>query len=100
MYTLEIAGRPVVVINAGSQEEAGAIFNSDWFRRDLMAFETEDGDELWNGSDELSARQALPEEVAKFETHHAKALRNDEVEHGAPYAVFLIPVTDATDELD
>lgn len=100
MYTLEVAGRPIVVVNAASQEEADAIFNSDWFRRDLLAFETQEGDELWNGSDELSVRQALPEEAAKFETQHARALRNDQVEHGAPYAVFLIPAIDATDELD
>ena len=100
MYTLEITGRPIVVINAGSRDQAEAVFNSDWFRRELKVFETEDGEELWNGSDELSARPALPEEAAKFEAHHARALHNNDAEHGAPYAVFLIPVTDVTDELD
>ena len=100
MYTLEVAGKPVVIINAGSLDEADAIFHSDWFRRDLMAFETEDGDDLWNGSDELSVRQALPDEIARFEVHQAKALRNEGADHSAPYAVFLITVSDATDELD
>ena len=55
---------------------------------------------LWNGSDPFLVRSALPEEVATFEPAYAKALQSGNANEGEPYLVFLIPVTDATDELD
>jgi hypothetical protein len=100
MHTIEIAGRPIAIANVGLQDEAEELFNSDEFKNDLMIFETEDGDALWNGSDPFFIRPAFPEEVANFEPVYAKALRSGDAEEGGPYLVFLIPVTNATDELD
>ncbi len=100
MYTVEVAGRPVAVANIGSQEEAEELFSRDWFKEKMMVFETEDGDDLWNGSDPFVIRPAFPEEVSKIEQRHAKALQSGNHTEGEPYLVFLIPVTDATDELD
>ncbi len=100
MYTVEVAGTPIAVANIGSQAEAEEFFKSDWFKEEMMIFETKDEDELWNGSDPFVIRPAAPEEVATFEPAYAKALQSGNVNEGEPYLVFLIPVTDATDELD
>src|SRR4028119_1982023 len=99
MYTIEVAGKPIAVTNIGSQDEAEEFFSSNWFKEEMMVFETADGDDLWNGSDPFDIRPASPEEVAKFESGHAKAHQTGAVAEGEPYLVFLIPVTDATDEL-
>ena len=100
MYTIEVAGKPIAVSNMGSQAEAEEFFNSDWFKEEMLIFETEDGNDLWNGSDPFLIRPAHPEEVAKFKPIYAKALQSGNATEGEPYLVFLIPVTDATDELD
>jgi hypothetical protein len=100
MYTIEVNGKPIAVANVGSHAEAEEMFNSDWFKEEMMVFETEDGNDLWNGSDPFLIRPARPEEVAKFKPIYAAALQSGNTTEGEPYLVFLIPVTDATDELD
>ncbi len=100
MYTIEVAGKPIAVTNIRSQAEAEEFFSSDWFKEEMMVFETEDGDDLWNGSDPFVIRPARPEEAAKFKPIYAKALQSGNASEGEPYLIFLIPVVDATDELD
>ena len=100
MYTLEIAGKPTAITKATDEDEAEAIFRSNWFKADLMTFETE-GQPLWDEDEsKLFIRRAFPEEEAVWERNFAKALREGDAEPGEDYLVFLVPVTDTTDELD
>lgn len=98
MHTLEIAGRPVAIINL-SEDEAEAEFTGEAFKSDLMVLEA-GGQPLWDGEAELFVRRSQPEEVASFERSFAKAMRDggadrkDEV----GYLAFLVPVTDPTDD--
>ena len=100
MYKVEVTSKPIAVANLGSQSEAEAFFTSNWFKEEMLIFETEDGGDLWNGSDPFTIRTAHPEEVATFKSVYAKMLQSGNATEREPYLVFLIPVTDATDELD
>jgi hypothetical protein len=92
MYTLEIAGRPTAISSAESQDEAEETFHSEWFKSDLVIYETEDRP-LWNTTDDLFVRKALPEEIAVFEPAYAKAIRDGDAEPDEEYLVFLVPIT-------
>jgi len=100
MYTVEVTSKPIAVANLESQAAAEEFFHSDWFKEEMLIFETDDGSDLWNGSDPFLIRPALPEEVAIFKSVYAKMLQSGNATEGEPYLVFLIPVADATDELD
>jgi hypothetical protein len=99
MFTLEINGRAIAVINAGTQEEAEDTFESEAFKDEIAVLETE-GQPLWNGSEELFIRRAFPEEVAKFEAAYARALKAGDAEEDSEYIFYLVPVTDPTDDED
>jgi hypothetical protein len=47
MQTIEISGRPTVVVN-GSEDEVQALLEDEEFYEDLLIFETE-GEPLWSG---------------------------------------------------
>ncbi len=100
MYTIEVAGKPIAVANLGTQAEAEEFFHSDWFKEEMLIFETEDRNDLWNGSDPFLVRPAHPEEIAQFEPIYAKALQSGNASEGEPYLVLLIPVAASPDELD
>jgi hypothetical protein len=65
MFTLENAGMPIAITDAG-EAEARAIFESDEFKQDLTAV-TSEGIPLWDGQAPLNIRAALREEIAAFE---------------------------------
>ena len=65
MYTLEIDGRAVAVIN-GDEETARDLFTCDGFKEDIRAM-TSEGRPLWNGTSALTVRPASEAEVEEFE---------------------------------
>ncbi|SRR5271166_6600012 len=99
MYTLEIEGQPVAIINS-SEEEAREIFSSKYFKDDLLCLDKDDGSPLWNGASQLFVRRAFDEEVAKFEVAFVKAIKDGSADRDDEdgYLTFLTPVRDATDE--
>ena len=54
MFTLEIAGKPITVTNA-SEDEAREVFESDAFKEDLMAIESERAP-IWDGFAPMTIR--------------------------------------------
>ena len=65
MYTLEIDGRAVAVIN-GDEETARDLFTCDGFKDDIRAM-TSEGRPLWNATAALTVRPASDAEVEEFE---------------------------------
>jgi hypothetical protein len=65
MFTLEIAGTPVVVTNADEQE-ARELLESDDFKEDLRTLSA-DGRPLWDGTAPLTIRPASEDEIDAFD---------------------------------
>jgi hypothetical protein len=60
-----------------------------------------DGRDLWDGKSDLVLRNPFPDEQAKFDASLAAALMEREIEdENDSWLLFLIPVTDPTDEVD
>ena len=99
MHTIEIAGRPTVVVN-GSEDEARDLLTQDWFKLDLMVLETE-GRPLWFGQKkDFCVRPASEEEVSKWEAGFSRSLLEGHVteDDRGGYIVYLVTVTDPTDD--
>lgn len=104
LFTLEISGRPVLVFSeddrGGAKELAASSIGPD-----LLDFE-EEGRPVWDGEEELSVRDATPEEAASWEQGRAEARQDaeaaggDEGEEPDGFAVFLIEAVDAGAEED
>ncbi len=99
LFTVEVSGRPVLVF---SEEDRGAAekFLVSSIGPDLLDFE-EEGRPVWDGEEELTVREARPEEAARWEQGLAEARQDDssgEADDGS-HAVFLIEV-DADAEED
>jgi hypothetical protein len=65
MFTLEIAGQPIAVIDA-EEAEARHIVENEGFREDLQRLQT-DGKPLWDGQAPLNLRPATEEEMTAFD---------------------------------
>ena len=65
MFTLEIAGTPIVVTNA-NEEDARELLESEDFKEDLKTL-TADGRPLWDGTAPLSIRPASEDEIDAFD---------------------------------
>ena len=104
IYTVEIAGRPIVTISADNRDAAVKFTNEEWFRADLMVLETREHEPLWDGKLELFVRAAEEEERAIWDKSTALAIAEVDVANReeAPdkgYVVFLLPVVDPTDAI-
>src|ERR687885_718007 len=96
MFTLEIAGTPIVVTNA-AEEDARELLESDDFKEDLKTL-TADGRPLWDGVAPLTIRPASEDEIDAFD----EALDDDSDEDeddDAIDVVFLVEI-DETEEDD
>ena len=103
LFTVEVSGRPVLVF---SEEDRGAAEEllASAIGPDLLDFE-EDGRPVWDGEEELSVREARPEEAARWEQGLAEAGEDDgsgdeDNEDDEGQAVFLIEAVDAGAEED
>ena len=64
MFTLEIGGKPVALIDA-DHTEAREFFEAETFKRDMQRW-LSDGRPLWDGRAEFNLRPASEEEIAHF----------------------------------
>ena len=97
LFTVEVSGRPVLVF---SEEDRGAAEEllASAIGPDLMDFE-EEGRPVWDGEEELTVREARPEEAVRWEQGLAETRRDDgsgEADEGS-HAVFLIEVDPGTE---
>ncbi len=117
MYTLEIDGKPIAVINA-DEATARDLFTCDGFKEDIRAM-TNEGRPLWNGTSALVVRAASEAESDEFDAaiaeddgtgdfeedprHQANAAQDDadedEDEEDEADIVFLVEI-DGDEELD
>lgn len=86
IFTLEIDGRPILVFDAASIEEAQGICGLPEFRADLGELKTQ-GAPLFGDVAKFAARNATAGEVASF--NHALELA---VSSEGPTMAFLVPV--------
>ena len=111
MFTLEIDGKAVAVIN-GDEETARDLFTCDGFKADIQAM-TSNGTPLWNGTSELKVRAASEDEIEIFEDalaeddgsgdfepdpHHAGA--DTGADEDEADIVFLVDIDDEDEEDD
>ena len=105
LFTLEVSKRPVLVFAEEGRDAAAELVASS-IGPDLLDFEEEEGRPVWDGEEELSVREATPEEAARWEQGRAEAQQDadaadgDEGEGPDGFAVFLIEVVDASAEED
>ncbi|WP_159994160.1 hypothetical protein [Roseomonas sp. 18066] len=116
MFTLEIGGRPIAVIDT-DEEDARELVDSAPFRGDLQRLLSEDKP-LWDGTAPLTVRAATEEEIAEFEASDDEGdeedfadAADDEADEGedgeedeededAAVVLFLVPITDPDDDSD
>jgi hypothetical protein len=97
MHTIEIAGRPTIVVN-GSKDEVENLLTDDWLRQDLLVLETE-ARPLWFGQQkDFFVRPAFQEEAARWEVALSRSLLKGDVrEDGREYPCPRFPgITRAT----
>ena len=99
VYVAEINGRAIAAFNAENEIQAEVRGRSKPFRADLTVLENE-GHPLWNGRDEIFIRKAFPEEEAQFDASQARAIKDKEIDEDGGWLMFLVPVTDPTDDFD
>ena len=101
MQTIEISGRPTVVVNR-SKDEVQTLLEDEEFYEDLLIFET-DGEPLWSGDrEDLLIRSAFEDEIAKWEKAFAQARLEGSAtdEYRDRYIIFLVPITDPAEDED
>ena len=59
-----------------------------------------EGHPLWNGRDEIFVRKAIPAEETQFGASQARAIKDKEIDEDDDWLMFLVPVTDPTDDFD
>jgi hypothetical protein len=99
VYVAEINGRAIAAFNAENGIQAEGRAASKPFRADLTVLENE-GHPLWNGRDEIFVRKAFPPEEAQFDASQARAIKDKEIDEDDDWLMFLVPVTDPTDDFD
>lgn len=110
MFTLEIEGTAVAVINS-DEASAKDLFTCVGFKEDIRTM-TSEGKPLWNGTSALTVRPATEDEIEIFEdalaeddgegeftedAHHSDADSDDEDEADI---VFLVDIDEDEDEVD
>ena len=99
MHTIEIAGRPTLVVN-GSKDEVQDLLTDSWLLEDLLVLETE-GRPLWFGHrKDFFVRPAAEHEASQWEEAFSRALLEGHVtaDDRNGYIVYLVPVADPSND--
>jgi len=99
VFVADINGRAIAAFNAESEIHAEERAASKPFRADLTVLENE-GRPLWEGTDKILVRKAFPAEEAQFNASQARAISEKEIDEDDDWLMFLVPVTDPTDDFD
>ncbi|GJE57814.1 MULTISPECIES: hypothetical protein [Methylobacterium] len=100
MFTLEIDGKAIAVINA-DEETARDLFTCDGFKEDIGTMKSA-GTPLWNGTSELIIRASTEDETDEFEQALSEDDGSGDFEDDAHHqdADAKAPEADADDEDD
>lgn len=104
MFTIEIGGKPVAVVDA---TEAGTreLLEQEDFQEDLASL-TSSGQPLWDGNAALTIRPSTEDEIAEFEDsafddeEDEDAEEDEEDDEDVSTVYFLVPLDDDEDEND
>jgi hypothetical protein len=106
MFTLEVGGQPIAVIDA-EEVEARRVVESKAFRDDLQRLQT-DGKPLWDGQAALKLRPATEAEMTAFDDSDdiLEGVDPGDEDDAAPEeedgeemeVVFLVPLDEGEDE--
>ena len=99
VFVADINGRAIAAFNAENEIHAEGRAASKSFRADLTVLENE-GRPLWDGTDKILVRKAFPAEEAQFNASQARAISEKEIDEEDDWLMFLVPVTDPTDDFD
>ena len=99
VFVADINGRAIAAFNAENEIHAEGRAASKSFRADLTVLENE-GRPLWDGTDKILVRKAFPAEEAQFNASQARAISEKEIDEDDDWLMFLVPVTDPTDDFD
>ena len=95
VFVATIKGRGIAAFHAANDTAAETRTHDLIFRDDLMVLET-DGVPLWDGIANIEIREARPNEVAKWRTSRATAIRQGNIEENDDaWVAFLVALTDA-----
>ena len=97
VYVAEVDGRAVVAFNANNDLEAQMHIEDEIFQNDLAVLESS-GRPIWDGEAEIQIREADEGESGKFDRSRAKAILDGEIGDSDSWMVYLVPVSDPTDE--
>ncbi|MDO9710258.1 hypothetical protein [Paracraurococcus lichenis] len=99
LYTVEVAGRPVLVFSEETRDSAEELVNS-LIGQDLKEFES-GGAPLWDGTAALTVREAGEAETTRWEEGLEEAREGGSIGDDAEeFAVFLVPLDEEDEEED
>lgn len=85
VFTLEVAGQPVLTFQAMTPKEAQRLPREQWIRSDLRDAHSR-GAPVWDGKEKLSVRRASLDEAARF----SEAITGAEDGSGDLVLVYLV----------
>jgi hypothetical protein len=88
-FVLEIGGRAVLALTAGSLAEARRLCSENWFAEELSAYRS-GGRPVWDGSTEFIVRQAAADEATELEI--ALSTERARKEYDGLIFAFLVPL--------
>src|ERR1700759_1696762 len=91
-FVVEIKGRAVLALAAGSLTEALRLCSDDWFVEELSTYRS-GGEPIWDGSAKLDIRQASAREATELEI--ALSTERARTEYDGFIFAFMVPL-DAT----
>ncbi|KQV66094.1 hypothetical protein [Rhizobium sp. Root1220] len=97
-FTIEVGARAVACFRSENSDDAKHFFEAEDFRDDLKILQSE-GAPVWDGVSKLGLRRATAEEASEVENAYEF---DDDPERTVDdeFVVFLIPISDISDEDD
>ena len=100
-FVVEVADEPVMAFRALDEEEAQELVHgedslSEGIKSVLLEYLRGNGDPLWDGQSELTARAATQAEHNEWEELRAAAVESGDDPHD--FNAFLIPIVDPEEE--
>jgi hypothetical protein len=97
IFVLQIKGVAIIAFNADDLIQAEQAAADARLRADLMVNETKAGP-IWNGSDDIVVREAMPSERSKWEFTRSFAVPDKTDEELGRLEIWLVNITNRADD--
>jgi hypothetical protein len=100
VYTVALENKPIAVFNAASIREANKLVHEEHGLADDWIVLESEGKAIWDGIQHFDVREATPIEYNRWQASRAKAREagEDVDDIGMMHLLYLIPVSDPTDD--